>query len=248
METPALPLSAKKREIIAREQKILNVARPMLVRGGYAALSMERIAEGVEYSRGTIYNHFSCKEEIVVALAAQNAADRVTLFRMAAEFPGDSRSRMLAVCYAHERFAADYPDNFLFEQIFTLDSVREKTSPERQQLIYDCERECMSIVAGVVRDAVASGDLVLGPNATAERLVFGLWSLTSGAYSIAFTSKALPQMGIEDPFLITRDHINALLDGYQWQPLSLKQPTKSVMTQIHTELKKLLATKSVTHG
>ena len=142
-------LSPKKLEIQEREQKILATARSIVVREGYQSLSMERIADAVEYSRGTIYNHFSCKEEIVIALAEKGAAKRVEMFQEAASYQDGSRFRMLSICYAAERFVINFPDYFLFEQIFNLDSVREKTSHQRQQLIHTCEVQCMGIVTGV---------------------------------------------------------------------------------------------------
>ena len=81
-------LTPKQLEIRNREEKILEVARPLILRDGYQGLSMEKIAAELEYSKGTIYNHFSCKEEIVVALAIQSANVRVNQFRKAAEFSG----------------------------------------------------------------------------------------------------------------------------------------------------------------
>jgi AcrR family transcriptional regulator len=213
-------LSPKKLEIQEREQKILAVARPIVVREGYQALSMERIAEEVEYSRGTIYNHFSCKEEIIIALAEKGAAKRVEMFRAAASYQDKSRFRMLSICYAAERFVINYPDYFLLEQIFNLDSVREKAPQKRQQVIHTCEIQCMGIVTGVVRDAIAHGDLALPADMTPERLVFGLWALTSGAYGLTFTSQSLPQIGIDNPYSVVRSHVCHLLDGYGWNPLT----------------------------
>ena len=229
-------LSPKKLEIQEREQRILAAARSIVVREGYQPLSMERIADTVEYSRGTIYNHFSCKEEIIIALAEKGAAKRVEMFREAASYQDNSRFRMLAICYAAERFVISFPDYFLFEQIFNLDSVREKTSHQRQQLIHTCEVQCMGIVTGVVRDAIAHGDLTLPADVSPERLVFGLWALTSGAYGLAFTSQSLPQIGITDPYAVVRIHVCHLLDGYGWKPLSATHSVDEVFSQIENTL------------
>ena len=233
-------LSPKKLEIQEREQKILTVARSMVVREGYQALSMERIADAVEYSRGTIYNHFSCKEEIIIALAEKGAAKRVEMFQEAASYQAASRFRMLSICYAAERFVINFPDHFLFEQIFGLDSVREKTSVQRQQLIHTCEIQCMGIVTGVVRDAIAHGDLTLPETITPERLVFGLWALTTGAYGLAFTSQSLPQIGVTDLHSIVRTHVCHLLDGYDWSPLSTTHNVDEVFLKIENTLGKSL--------
>lgn len=229
-------LTPKKREILERETRILEVARPMVVHEGYHRLNMDRIAEEVQYSKGTIYNHFSCKEEIIIALAIQNIAKRTELFQKAAQFKGCSRYRMIAIGEAAEKFVRDYPDYFQFEQILQLASVREKTSEKRQSVIRACELQCMSIVAGVVRDAIAAEDLVLPKAISPEKLVFGLWSLTSGAYSIIFNSDSLEQMGLDDPFATVRDHFAAILDGYQWAPLSREFDSDSVLERIRKEV------------
>jgi AcrR family transcriptional regulator len=229
-------LTPKKREILDREARILDVARPIVVREGYHGLNMERIAEKVHYSKGTIYNHFACKEEIIIALAIENVAKRVELFKRAAQFRGCPRHRMIAIGEAAERFVRKHPDYFLFEKILQLDSVREKTSEKRRAVIQGCEMQCVSVVAGVVRDAIAAEDLVLPNGFTPEKLVFGLWSLTSGAFSIVFTSDSLGQMGLEDPFETVREHSDALLDGHGWKPLSDQFDSKKILKKIRSEV------------
>ena len=228
-------LSPKKREILEREAKILEVARPIVVRDGYHGLNMDRIAEALSYSKGTIYNHFSCKEEIIIALAVQTASKRVELFKKAAEFQGKSRFRMLAIGEAAELFVREFTDYFLFEEIVQLPSVREKTSEKRQSVIQGCEIQCMSVVTGIVRDAVSQKDLKLD-GLSAEELVFGLWSLTSGAYSIILKSESLVQFGMHDPFSTVRRHTNAVLDGYNWRPLTKNFDMETVRAQIRREV------------
>ncbi len=229
-------LTPKKREILEREARILDVARPIVVREGYHGLNMERIAEELQYSKGTIYNHFACKEEIIIALAIQNVAKRVELFKQAAQFKGCPRHRMIAIGEAAERFVRQYPDYFLFEKILQLDSVREKTSEKRQSVIQGCEMQCVSVVAGVVRDAIAAEDLVLPAGFSPEKLVFGLWSLTSGAFAIVFASDSLTQMGLDDPFETVREHSDALLDGHGWKPLSNQFDSKKILKKIRSEV------------
>ncbi|MCA9258394.1 MAG: helix-turn-helix transcriptional regulator, partial [Planctomycetales bacterium] len=77
-------LTRKQRELQEREARILEVSREVVVREGYHGLSMDRVAEALEYSKGTIYNHFSCKEDIILALAVQTTEKRTELFERAA--------------------------------------------------------------------------------------------------------------------------------------------------------------------
>lgn len=229
-------LTPKQQEIRAREAKILAVARPIVVHEGYHGLSMDRIAEEVQHSKGTIYNHFSCKEEIVIALAVQNVDKRMELFKKAAQFKGRPRFRMMAVVQAAEIFVRKYADFFHFERILELPSVLEKTSEKRQAIIRGCEMQCMSVVAGIARDAIAAEDLELPKSITPEKLVFGLWSLTTGAYSIMLSSESLTQMGLDDPYETVRDHTSALLDGFNWQPLSREYDAKKLLKKIQKEV------------
>ncbi|MCU0710905.1 MAG: TetR/AcrR family transcriptional regulator [Pirellula sp.] len=61
-------LTRKQRELERRAAEILAVAKPILINEGFQALSMDRVAAQMEYAKGTIYNHFPNKEEIVLAL------------------------------------------------------------------------------------------------------------------------------------------------------------------------------------
>ena len=57
-------LARKQRELRERESLLLDAARRILVEGGYHGLTMARVAEALEYSKGTIYSHSSCKSDV----------------------------------------------------------------------------------------------------------------------------------------------------------------------------------------
>ena len=79
-------------------------------------------------------------------------------------------------------------------------------------------------------------DLTLDEPMTPEDLVYGLWSLTSGAYTIAMSSESLPQLGIKDPFASVRRHRSALLDGFGWKPFSNEFDLPDLVKQIESEV------------
>jgi hypothetical protein len=97
--------------------------------------------------------------------------------------------------------------------------VWEKTSPRRQEVLRNCEARCMHAVAGVIRDAVAVGDLSLPRTSGVEDIVYGLWSLVYGSLVIEMTSPSLSDIGIGDARAALRRNCNAMLDGLGWQPL-----------------------------
>ncbi len=212
-------LSHKQQEIRQRESRILDLARPMIAQGGVAALSMEAIAHELRTAKGTVYNHFRNKEEIVLALAIVAVERRLELFHQAAMMRGRPRDRVAAIGIACEVYVNQFPELFRIESIIRHDSIWEKTSPERQEVLRTCEGRCMHSVAGVVRDAVAGGDLEVAGAHGVEDIVFGLWSLVFGGMLLELTSPSLADVGIADSRQAIRRNCNALLDGLGWQPL-----------------------------
>lgn len=210
----------KQKELADREEKILVAARKMLLTDGYHGLSMDRIAQNLQYSKGTIYNHFSCKEEIIIALATETMEIRVSLFRRGATFRGSARERLMALGVASELFYRLFPDHFVFEQIIRLDSVWEKTSEKRRSFCMKCEQSCMEIASALVREAVSRDEISLPEGTTPEDIIFGLWAMTVGAYSIMSTSESLVGLGVMHPAEVVNRHLEMVLDGYGWKPLS----------------------------
>lgn len=224
--------SRKEREYLYREQRILDIARPVIVQEGYHALNMNRIAEQLEYSKGTVYNHFPCKEEIILALAIQTLEQRTEMFQRAVKFDGCSREKMQAIGVACELFARMYPEHFVVEQLVRIPSIWDKTSASRQQQLYWGETCCLSLVSGLVRTAVGARDLQLPVGLSAEELVFGLWSMTLGAYSMLATNNNLPALGITNGYEAVRSHLRHMLDGYQWRPLDSEHNYDEVVQHV----------------
>lgn len=211
---------SKKQAILQREQQILKLSRQMVVDSGYHGLSLDTLSSELGVSRGTIYNHFTCKEEILLALVIETMDRRREMFQHAAAFAGPPRVRIAALGVAAEIFVRLYPDHFLVEQIVKSDSIWDKTSAERQSKMKICQVQCVGICAGIVRDGIAQGHLKLQEGATAEAVVFGLWSMAEGAYSIIATSDAMSDLGIVEPFMAVRDNWQRMLDGYRWEPMA----------------------------
>ncbi|MCA9129606.1 MAG: TetR/AcrR family transcriptional regulator [Planctomycetales bacterium] len=225
-------LSRKQREIQEREQRILSLARPILVEQGYQALSMDRLAAQMEYAKGTLYNHFPNKEEIVVALAVESLELRRKMFERASILRATPRERMMAVGCSCEVYSSACAEHFAVEQMLRNAVIWEKSSNKRQDLIRQCELRSMDLVAGIVRDAVAVGDLQLPNEMTAEELVFGFWSLTYGSHALIASSPTLPDLGIGDPVRSIRYHAWTLMNGYRWAPYLSFEEANSVMNEI----------------
>jgi len=212
-------LSRKQREMERRTAEILRISKPILVREGFHALSMDRVAADMEYAKGTIYNHFPHKEEIVLALAVESMELRRKLFEYCASRGDTARVRMLAIGAACEFYAHHCQEEFVVEQWVRNPSVWEKSSQQRQNLVRQCEGQCMALVASVVRDGAMAGELVIPAGMTPEEFVFGFWAITFGWQVLMASSPSLPAIGVHDPTRAIRVHCGTLMNGFDWRPL-----------------------------
>jgi AcrR family transcriptional regulator len=226
----------KQREIRQREELLLDVARGMLLELGYLGLTMDRIATATGYSKGTIYQHFTNKEDLLVAVMLQGGARRVEFFERAATLRGPTRERMTAIGVAVELFARLHPEFEQAEKVVGAGSIRAKASPERLAALEACEGRCLGITAGVARDAVAAGDLALPAGDSAEDLVFGLWALHEGAFAIEAMGLPLDRLGFSPPLSALRRAAAVYLDGWGWRPLSHEYDDAALRARITTEL------------
>jgi len=229
-------LTPKQQEILDREQLVLDAAREIFRTCGYLGLNMNRIADTLEYAKGTIYQHFKNKEEIILALAADTLQKRKQMFEKAAQFRGKSRFRIAAIGCAAELFVKWYPDHFELEKVLSCGSIIEKTGTKLRDKKNAAELKCVSIVGGVVRDGIASGDLKIPEGLSSDRIVFALWSMTYGGYSVMDSTESMDAMGIEDGFQLVRDSNNLLLDGFGWKPFSTKEDYDAVFEQVKQDI------------
>lgn len=237
-------LSPKQAEIQSRESRILELALPMVASAGLSGLSMEAIAREMSYAKGTIYNHFSCKEEILLALAIQANEKRLELFEAAAASQELSRHKISAIGIACEDFRLRFAELFGIDCMVRHVTVWDKASEKRRDMMAQCEHRCMTMVGTIGQQAAACGDLDLsqinGPNGKCgvQDIVFGLWSLTYGGMIIDDTSPGLEQIGIKDTFAAIRRNCHALMDGYHWRPLFDPDSDQAFVKSVRSHLKR----------
>jgi len=229
-------MTRKQRELEKRATEILRVARPILVSEGFQALSMDRVAAQMEYAKGTIYNHFPNKEEIVLALAVESMEVRRKLFEQASQLRLSSRNRMMGVGVACEFFTQNCNEDFVLEQWVRNQGIWDKSTPQRQNAVRQGEGRCMAIVVGIVRDALIAKDLQIPESISPEEFVFGFWALNYGSQILTHTSPSLPAIGINNPLNAIRIHCSTLLNGFSWQPLMDAETYTSEMTSLENRL------------
>jgi len=230
-------LSRKQREIAEREAQILRLARPILLREGYQALSMDRLATLMEYAKGTLYNHFPNKEEIVIALAIESMELRFRMFEFGSSLSHLSRERLMGIGAACEVYTQACTEHFAIEEWIRNSMIWDKSSSRRQDLIRQCESRCMGVVSSIVRDAMIAGDLLLSDGLSPEEMIFGFWSLNYGSQVLAATSPSLGELGIADAPKAIRHHCYTLMNGFGWSPLMNIEQQFQRMDHLHQRIR-----------
>ncbi|MCP4646045.1 MAG: TetR/AcrR family transcriptional regulator [bacterium] len=211
-------LTPKQRQIRERDQLILGKARAMLLADGYFGITMDRIAEAADCPKGTMYERFRSKEDIVMALAHQCLVRRHEMLKRGAAFEGLTRARMMAIGEGASLYVRLNQDDSRIIHSST-GPVRQKASAKRIKAVEEAERMTIELVRSVLVDALVAGELRLKENASVDEMAFGLWSLVEGGFSGIEADLPRKTLRITSPFRLMYRVFNVLADGYGWRPL-----------------------------
>jgi len=232
MRTP----TRKQRELAEREKLILDTAQNILHQHGYNHLTMDRVAETVEYSKGTIYNHFASKEDLVCSLCCRCITNLIEVFERAYRFEGSPRERYLAIGVGYSLYHQLHPMDSQNIQTVKNNAVREKVSKEKLAEMESLEQKITKIAHSIVQDAIDCGDLDSVHQPHVSSIVFGCWSMHYGALLLDQSDIPLHEMGFSPVVNMLWQNTNVYLDGYNWQPLSTTTDSKKLFKKISSAL------------
>jgi len=213
-------MTRKQRELYEREQLILDTAQLILQQEGSQGLTMDRISAEIEYSKGTVYNHFSSKEEIISGISCRCMNNLTELFCRARDYPGSHRERIAAIGIAQSLYAQLHPVEMQNMQVIKSADVREKISKEKQLELLQLEQKITGIVLEIVRDAMNDNDIPQDQPFIPDSIVLGLWTMGYGSNLLNMSGIPFKKLGMQNPLEMAWVNSHKLLDSYQWQPLS----------------------------
>lgn len=223
-------------ELNAREQRIMEAALAIMSEHGVAGLTIDKVVACVPYSKGTVYNHFSCKEDLLTGLCNRCLSLLQEMFQRAADFPGNSREKMFAVGYAYLLHSLLHPTEFMLVISAKTPSVREKSSQQRCEHSTQLEDGLLNTILKIISAGLASGDLSLQPHLSPAQVAFSLWALGFG--TIALLHESLARGTAREEMQIERElvnHSNLMLDGLQWQPYTADFDWQATVVKLKTE-------------
>ena len=205
----------REREEIRR--KILDAARGLFTREGYDRVTMRRIADAIEYSPTTIYNHFEDKDDLVQAMCHEDFA---RLFDHLSQQPPPADPvdaiRKLGLGYA--RFGIEHPNQYRF--MFMTPGKFEH--PEDRD--FSPGERAFELLRGAVASAMEGGYFRPGDVDTVAQV---LWASMHGAVALIITLH--PQMWPHVPARpdLVQQVVDAAIRGF----LALPAPSSSAPTR-----------------
>lgn len=184
-------MSPVRGDAAARREAILDAALRMFGQYGYRRTSMDDISREAEIAKGTIYLSFASKEEVFQALARRLADEMLAGAQAARIRPGTTADRLAAM---HAAWFGTYA-----ETIDRSPHAAELLDAKHRlvaDLVVDTAGRYERLVADVVAEAVAAGELDLEPagltsEVAAELLIASARGLHSSAASPAAYQKNL---------------------------------------------------------
>lgn len=213
-------VSRKQQLKIQRELELIEIARNIIENESLAALTMDKLTAQCDYSKGTVYNHFSCKEDLLVAVSNEGLRDLQGIFSKLDDFEGNGREQMIGLQLAYLYFSKLYPSQFLCVLSVKNPAILKRTSDARKQQQLALEIALESRAKDIVEKALKDQELVLKNGQGSKQVTFANWSQSFGALVLVNAAESL--VGLQGIDVGKEFFINAftLNDGFNWKPLS----------------------------
>ncbi|MDP4698983.1 MAG: TetR/AcrR family transcriptional regulator [Saprospiraceae bacterium] len=179
------------RERLDARQSILATARELFLLKGFEATTIRNIAEKIEYSPSTIYQHFKDKNEIFYTIHSESFAELVRYLN-ASEMHKNPMDQLIALGQIYIQFALKNPE--LYDLMFIMEApidfldYLEDANWTEGKMAFDYLK---SVIANCIQQGlIKETDL--------ESLSYLIWSTVHGLVTISIRKRGL-KIGLSDP-------------------------------------------------
>jgi AcrR family transcriptional regulator len=173
----------KARDLESRRRLILSSATDLFVRRGLAGVTLDDIAAAIEFSKGTIYNHFGSKEEIFAAILLAQLDALLASLRLAARTGRDAAARLRNATAAYLRFYQERREYFRLLFFIDIVSDQERVPAGLRKEIRLRKIACLAELQRIVKEGARAGDFEDARPAVRVSLV--LWGMMNGILQLA---------------------------------------------------------------
>jgi AcrR family transcriptional regulator len=104
-----IPKTDREETLNATRQRLLEAALAEFARKGFAEANINHISEAAGFSKGTVYNYFSSKQALMLALVTEAGAVHVGYIEEQVRAVSDPAQRLVRFYEAGFRFVEEHP-------------------------------------------------------------------------------------------------------------------------------------------
>lgn len=171
-----------------REARIIDSARAIAEREGWAAVTIRRLADEIEYSQPVVYSHFENKDAIVAAVALEGFGELAAALQQAAHRARGRPDALKSVALAYLDFALSRPS--LYEAMFILPTTLRFGAAETPRQLRAGFEALVEVVAPVSADAEPATEI--------------FWATLHGLAELERSGRIRPAARIERIDLVVR--------------------------------------------
>jgi AcrR family transcriptional regulator len=213
------PRTPRERRHDQNLQRIGDAALRMVESGGLEALSMNQLAEAVDYTPGALYRYFASKDALLSSLVARVLGEiREHLAEVLARLPPRAAplARVLVLIRAYAGFAERRPERYGLVAVTLADPRVLLRQADDAAPVVRAVMAAMQPLAGALAEAAAEGQLA--PGDVAERTVTS-FALAQGLLQMRKQARHAPAV-LDIERLLTQG-LRALLVGWGAKPRSV---------------------------
>ena len=217
-----------------REKNILNQLKRLISDGtsekSMFDLRMSEVAAAAGVSVGTLYSHFTCKEDLIIGLAIENVAARLDAVQNSLKRSNydEPLMRFLVAQVAGWKYARENTDLMEMEFLAMSKSIWKRASERIRRDLWDKHDEFGLFFNGLLRDAANQLD-VTGPDGITTHCETGVWALSIGMDELA--SSRMVRGSILSPNEWTNyqlENLTSLLVGWGWPREELENAARNL--------------------
>jgi AcrR family transcriptional regulator len=196
-------VARRERERSELRAKILDAARNIVLREGFGALTIRKLAEAIEYAPGTLYLYFENRDAIARELSSEGFRSLLEAFAPASRV-ADPLARLETVGRAYVRFGMENPETYRL--IFMEDP--QLTTAVFKEAADDPGQRAYRALIEPLEELRAAGRL--RPDLEVQAIADTLWAVVHGIVSLKLTCPGFPVTPVE-PLVDTA--LRTVLDG-----------------------------------
>ena len=192
----------REREKEATRRGILDAAQSIARAEGWSAVTIRKVADAIEYSPSIVYEYFSSKEAILLALLHEGFAALATQMRHALSADYDLSTQLYRLAASYVAFARHYPELYQVMHGFAGIAIDAQVRGAAAQDV------CEIVENALISWAQSAGVVLQEPRVDAEIA----WSLLHGVVSLTVVDRMTPDAAYVDQ-VVTRA-VDTLLAGW----------------------------------